>query len=395
MAILVTISALLIVIYLSRPLWLTMAFQVIDRTMNLAVAWPERPPLNKVDTHHHFVPDFYAQAVQTAGGDPSGWPTPQWSLESSRNIMKKLGIKTAILSVTAPGACILNGQASFDLARKLNVESAKIRDQNPGMFGFFANLANVLDTDAALEEIRFALDDLKADGVTLFTRYGAGNTYLGHADLEPIWKELNRRECVVFVHPTHPIDTNKVNTRMPQPVVDYPHETTRTAYDMLLQGTRSKYPACRVILSHAGGTLPYLISRTVTPLKKTRDLAAEARPGTTYDQMLRDFRSFHFDLALSSSSAVLKMMMDLVPHDHILYGSDFPYAPLPAYPAFLEELEDFDMTPELRDKISFGNASNPVNIGVNDSLGEDPTLTIDSTQPNCWYSFTRIGMIVS
>ncbi|KAI5194082.1 amidohydrolase family protein [Aureobasidium subglaciale] len=357
MAILVTVSVLLIVIYLSRSLWLTTAFQWIDITINLAVAWPERPPLTKIDTHHHFVPDFYAQAVQAAGGDPSGWSTPRWSLESSQNIMKRLGIKTAILSVTAPGACILKGQASFDLARKLNVESAKIRDQNPGMFGFFANLANVLDTNAALEEIRFALDDLKADGVTLFTRYGDGNTYLGHADIEPIWKELDRRGCVVFVHPTHPVDTTQVNARMPQPVVDYPHETTRTAYDMLLQGTRSKYPACRVILSHAGGTLPYLISRTVTPLKNTQDITEEAQLGTTYDQMIRDFCSFHFDLALSSSPAVLQLLMDIVPHDHILYGSDFPYAPLPAYPAFLEELEDFDMTPELRDKISFGNAS--------------------------------------
>ncbi|KAJ9657505.1 hypothetical protein H2198_004266 [Neophaeococcomyces mojaviensis] len=50
------------------------------------------------------------------------------------------------------------------------------------------------------------------------------------------------------------------------------------------------------------------------------------------------------------------MALDLIPHDHILFGSDFPYAPLPAYPAFLEELETFEMEPELRQKINFGNA---------------------------------------
>jgi 6-methylsalicylate decarboxylase len=36
--------------------------------------------------------------------------------------------------------------------------------------------------------------------------------------------------------------------------------------------------------------------------------------------------------------------------------SDFPYAPGPAYPAFLEALESYEMKQELRDKINFGNA---------------------------------------
>ena len=320
MAFFIVLTTLVILFLLSQHSLLKMAAQLIDKAKDLAVAWPPRPPMNKIDTHHHFVPEFYADAIEAAGGDPSGWPTPQWNLDASKNVMSKLGVKTAILSVTAPGACILKGQASLDLARKLNLEAAKIRDQHPRQFGFFANLANILDTESALEEIRFAMDELKADGVTLFTRYGSGNTYLGHADIEPIWKELDRRGCIVFVHPTHPVDTNRVNPKMPQPMIDYPHETTRTAYDMLLQGTRSKYPACKVILSHAGGTLPYLISRSATPLRKTPNLAAKVRIGTTHEQMVKDFRSFHFDLALSSSPAVLRMAMELIPHEHILYG---------------------------------------------------------------------------
>ena len=36
--------------------------------------------------------------------------------------------------------------------------------------------------------------------------------------------------------------------------------------------------------------------------------------------------------------------------------SDFPYAPPPAYSAFLGDLESFEMTQELRDGINFGNA---------------------------------------
>ncbi len=36
--------------------------------------------------------------------------------------------------------------------------------------------------------------------------------------------------------------------------------------------------------------------------------------------------------------------------------SDFPYAPSAAYPGFLEDLEKFDMSPEQRDLVNFGNA---------------------------------------
>lgn len=82
-----------------------------------------------------------------------------------------------------------------------------------------------------LLKIAYALDTLGADGVTVFTRYGEGHTYLGNPSLEPIWAELNRRKCVVFVHPTHPVDTTMVNRQLPQPAIDYPHETTRTAME--------------------------------------------------------------------------------------------------------------------------------------------------------------------
>ncbi|KIW05963.1 uncharacterized protein PV09_03148 [Verruconis gallopava] len=315
-----------------------------------------QPALLKVDTHHHYVPDFYAKAVEDAGGDPSGWATPNWSKEHSKEIMERLGVQTAILSVTAPGACILKGQNSYDLARRLNEYGASLRNECPERFGFFASLPSLLDTEAALAEIKYAIDVLHADGVTLFTKYGEGNVYLGHPLLQPIWAELNRREAVVFVHPSSPVDTNRINAKMPQPMIDYPHETTRAAMDMILMGTRQKFPKTTVILSHAGGTLPYLISRVITPLKQVPDTAASVTLGTTYDRAIADLRSFYYDLALSSSKHVLDMLLAMVPHDHILYGSDYPYAPLPAYSAFRDELEKYPMADDIRKDIYSANA---------------------------------------
>ncbi|OQE37182.1 hypothetical protein PENCOP_c010G00510 [Penicillium coprophilum] len=350
--------AVLIVLYLCKPsIFCSMSEHTFDWLREKAIGWSHTPPVNKVDVHHHCVPPFYAKAVEEQGGDPSGWPTPHWNSLASKLLMKRVGVQTAILSVTAPGACILpDRQRRAQLARQLNEYSAELRDKEPEKFSFFVSLPNILDTEDALSEIAYGLDTLHADGVTLFTRYGSSITYLGHPDIEPIWAELNRRACVVFVHPTHPVDTNPINPKLPQPAIDYPHETTRTAMDMIVNGSRLKYPACKVILSHAGGAIPYLISRVTTPMKKAPDLAVSHRMGTTHDKSMEAFRSFYFDLALSSSPQVLDMLLKLVPHDHILYGSDFPYAPITAYPAFLEELESYEMDPKLRDMINFGNA---------------------------------------
>ncbi|KAJ5287022.1 amidohydrolase family protein [Penicillium angulare] len=308
-----------------------------------------------VDTHHHFVPDFYAQAVEEAGGDPSGWPTPSWSLEGSIAFNERVGTTKTILSLTAPGAIIApTDEKRRALARKSNEFAAAKRDEEPDRWGFFAALPCLLDTEGALTEIIYSLEVLKADGVTLFTRYGAGNQYLGDAAFKPIWEELDSRKAVVFIHPTHAADTTRVNPLLPQPAIDYPHETTRTAVDMIITNTKRTYSSCKVILSHAGGTLPFLITRISTV---SREAAPTARIyGKTSEEIMEDFRSFYFDFALSSSEAVLRLVLDVIPHDRLLYGSDYPYASPDKSLGFKQILDDFPLEQELRDKIYFKNA---------------------------------------
>lgn len=217
-------------------------------------------------------------------------------------------------------------QQSWDLARTLNTKAAEIRDSKPDTFGFFLTLGNILDTNEALAEIAYGFDELEADGVCLFTRYdsdenfGDPNKYLGHREFGPIWKELDRRKAVVFVHPTHPRDISRANFLLYQPIVDYPHETTRTAMDMLLSGTRSEFPDCQVILSHAGGTLPYLIPRVEALLVSGHHQQVGLVLIPT-ERILRDYRSFHFDIALSTSNATIKTLLETgVPKENILFG---------------------------------------------------------------------------
>jgi 6-methylsalicylate decarboxylase len=252
-----------------------------------------------------------------------------------------MGVGTVILSATAPGPDIEKEPAAAQaLARAINEFNAQIRDAQPQSYGFFASVPSLLNTDASIEEMRYALDDLKADGVVLMTRYGDDNHYLGHADFTKIWDFLNTRKAVVFIHPTHAVDTNLVNKRLPQPAIDYPHETGRTAVDLISSNMlRDHASACKIILSHAGGTLPYLIDRYAGVMQHA---PASFRADKSRDDILREATMFYYDTALSSSHMVLTLLTELLGPEakyHILFGSDFPNAPTPGIEYFTAQLE--------------------------------------------------------
>lgn len=270
---------------------------------------------NRIDVHQHVVPPFWADALPAHGGDPSGWGSPTWSPESAIAFMDSLEIQTGVLSLTAPGVQGWNGQAKRDMARQVNEYVAGLVAKWPTRFGNFATLP-LPDVDGTLTEIDHAFDTLKADGVVLLSNYGG--TYLGDAAFEPVWDELDRRRAVVFIHPAKPaIDAIP---GMPGPLLDYPFDTTRTAVQLVLNGVITRHPNVRIILSHAGGFLPYTAYRF-----------AELAPGVRNDVPNRDglldlLRTFYFDTALSSPSALPSLTAFAQP-DRVLYGSDFPYAP--------------------------------------------------------------------
>ncbi|KAJ7067467.1 hypothetical protein C8F01DRAFT_1019166 [Mycena amicta] len=294
-------------------------------------------PNLKIDVHHHFYPHVFTEVLEKAGGDPSGWTVPPWTLEADMALNSKLGVGTAIISMTAPGAVILpDPNEAAKLARAANEAAAAIRDAHPTQYGFFASLPSLLDTEKCLAEIAYGLDTLRADGVILFTRYGTDNHYLGHPDFAPIWAELNKRSAVVFVHPTHAVDTNLVNPHLPQPMFDYPHETGRTAIDMILSGTMAKARNCKIILSHAGGTLPYLVYRAAGMLPYT-----SFGVGLGTDEIVELAREFYFDTAISSNEVTLTALFKLARPGHVLFGTDFPNAPKEGIEYFTENLDKF------------------------------------------------------
>ena len=98
----------------------------------------------------------------------------------------------------------------------------------------------------------------------MFTSYGqAHTTFPGDASFESLWAFLNERAAVVHLHPTTPSSTmlavgGDSRRALAPPAIDHTHETTRAACDLIYSGTKGAHPDVAIILSHAGGTLPFI-----------------------------------------------------------------------------------------------------------------------------------------
>jgi predicted TIM-barrel fold metal-dependent hydrolase len=208
---------------------------------------------------------------------------------------------------------------------------------HPSRFGFFATLT-LPDLDGALAELAYAFDTLRADGVVLLAN--SRGVYLGDPRFDLLFDELNRRGAVVFVHPST-IPGLEALPGVPTFVADFLLDTTRAAINLARSGTLDRCPDLKLILSHAGGFVPYAAYRIAV---------AASLAGNPVEGVAR-LKRFHFDVALSSSPTALPSLLAFAEPGHVLYGSDFPYAPAGAVAAFARLYEGFPLSDPQRASI--------------------------------------------
>lgn len=297
----------------------------------------------RIDTHHHIVPPLWAEALR-ARAYFGGQPIPDWSVTAALALMDELHIDVAVTSVGRPGVFFGDVVQAARLAREVNEFSAGMHREHPARFGFFASVP-LPDVPAAVSEIAYAFDQLGADGIILLSN--VAGQYLGDPELEPVMAELAGRNAVVFVHPTDP--PGAAVPGVPPFVADFLLDTTRAALNLVRHGVITRYPTLRLILSHAGGFMPYAALRIASLAEGV---------GTTIDRdaFLTALQSFYFDTALSAGPFVLPSLLAFARPERVLFGSDWPYARSNNSQYFTAELDRYPLDDRLRAGIYRGNA---------------------------------------
>jgi len=301
---------------LSRARFLAGAATLTAAGLNGSLAGAQGAAGNRIDVHRHPNPPFFTDAVQAAGRATS--PTLRRSTAQTLLAdMDAAGVATGILSI-APDPAIFFGdvEATRRLARACNEYMAELRRTYPGRYGIFAALP-MPDVEGSLREIAYAFDQLKVEGIGLFTSYD--RRYLGDASFDPLWAELNRRKAVVFTHPLANDCCQNLVPGVPPAIIEFGTDTTRTIASLVFSGTASRYPEVRVIFSHAGGTMPFLIERFN---EQTRLPASAAMVPNGVEYVLK---KFYYDTAQASNPEAMGALLRLVPSTQVLFGTDFPY----------------------------------------------------------------------
>ena len=275
-----------------------------------------------IDTHHHiFPPAFTARNLKRMTDDSPTFPgsfytnwTPRYSLEQ----MDQNGVATAIGSMTSPGVWFGNNEEGRRNARDCNEYGAKLARDYPGRFGMWGAIP-LPDADGSLREIEYIYDTLKLDGIGLLTSYDDGKL-LGHPNFAPVLEELNRRNAVIFVHPTVSCCALPV-PHVNRVAIDYPTDTARTITDLIYSGSLMRFPNIRWIFSHGGGTI-----LMVTPRLAGGSLTPEQRAATIPNGFEHELQKLYFDIASVALSPIpMAAVLKGIPKDHLLFGSDIPF----------------------------------------------------------------------
>jgi 6-methylsalicylate decarboxylase len=296
---------------------------------------------DRIDTHQHIVPPDYGRWLVARGITAGGLAIPTWSVAGAVELMDDNGISTGIVSLSTPGVHLGDDAEARSKAREVNEFTAAVVGKHPDRFGFFATLT-LPDVAGAIAEAAYALDTLKADGVILLSN--VRGTYVGDASWDPLMEELDRRQAVVFIHPAQPPGPEVPG--IPPYAADFLLDTTRAAITIAKNGCLERYPNLKIILSHAGGFVPYAAERIAHVC---------AADGRNADGIAR-LRRFYYDTALSSSPYALPSLLSFADPSHITFGSDWPYATKKAASHFTRLLDGFPLTGFLRQAIARGNA---------------------------------------
>jgi predicted TIM-barrel fold metal-dependent hydrolase len=281
----------------------------------------------RIDTHVHLVPERYRREL--ARRELLTFPLAPWSLEATLQLLERHEIDAAVMSLSPPGVWFGDVGLAAELARIVNEETAALVRSDPARFAGLG-VVPLPDVSGAVAELAYALDVLGLDGIALLSN--VGGVYHGDERWAPLWEELDRRGAYVFLHPAPPQGTLAL-AEHPVWLYEFPFDTTRAIVNLIYSGTLERHRDVRLQVSHLGGTIPFLAHRVASLAQREPDKAAAAPSGAENALQL-----LWYDTGLSNHRSAVDATRAVVPLERIVFGTDWPYAALPA---------DGDPAPEL------------------------------------------------
>ncbi|NBQ86784.1 MAG: 2-amino-3-carboxymuconate-6-semialdehyde decarboxylase [Betaproteobacteria bacterium] len=231
--------------------------------------------------------------------------------------MNDAGIDVSIVSLTCPNVYWGNEDVSVRAARESNDTMAQAQATWPDRIRWFTSLPWEYP-QRAVEELERTV---KAGASGVMVLANVQGKSLTDPFFAPIWKAIDERALPVLVHPTDPpgaelMDMTKFDLSWS---VGFMFDTTLAITRMIFEGFFDQYPNLKIIASHGGGTLPYLVGRfekgDEVEIPQRRQMK---RKPTDY------LRHIYYD-SITYQPGPLQYLISVVGADHVMFGTDWPH----------------------------------------------------------------------
>lgn len=204
--------------------------------------------------------------------------------------------------------------------RYLNRHMAKLCASQPTRFSLLASVPLPYAQEATAE-LEYAVKELGAVGVVVAANVEGTN--LGEVDLDALWRTAVDLDIGVFIHPVQAQPAPRSAKFGLSQVAQYTVDTTFTVGSLIGAGVLDRFPGLRILLSHGGGTFPYLTGR-FDCMHERMDRAAQGyvaeHPPSAY------LRRFYYDTILHDPS-ILTWLAARVSIERVALGSDYSFPP--------------------------------------------------------------------
>jgi len=318
-----------------------------------------------IDVHTHCLTEAWFQLLQQHGaprysveqvrgglraihldGAPFMTPVPAMFDYGLRlKTMDEHGVDVCIVSLTCPNCYWGGANVSLQAAKIMNDDMAAARTAYPGRIEWFASLPWQYP-ELAQTELERAIAN-GAIGVMVLANIDGKP--LTDPAFEAIWRAIDARALPVLVHPTAPpgVATMDMQRFQLTASIGFTFDTSLAVSRMIYDGFFDRYGKLRIIASHGGGALPYLISRMdqcFDNIPACREKIS-VRPSEYMSRVCAD--------AVVFAPGVLDLCVAAFGADNVLYGSDYPHTigDMPGCLARVNALPD-----AVRDKVRGSNA---------------------------------------
>jgi aminocarboxymuconate-semialdehyde decarboxylase len=231
--------------------------------------------------------------------------------------MDAAGIDIAIVSLTCPNVYWGGAEISRRAATLSNDSMAEAETRYPSRIRWLASLPWQYPELACAE-----LDRACAEGaIGVMVLANIAGQSLTDPLFAPIWREIDRRALPVLLHPTDPpgadmMDMGQYDLSW---AVGFIFDTSLAVARMIFDGFFDLYPHLKLIASHGGGALPYLVGRfekgDAVELPERRRMALKPR-----DYL----RHIYYD-CITYDARALAYLIATVGAERVLFGTDWPH----------------------------------------------------------------------